>query len=66
MLYDAKVASEFASRLLDKGIYVTGFFYPVVPQGKARVRTQVSAAHTTEDLDRAIAAFTEVKKEMGL
>ena len=66
MLYDAKVASEFASRLLEKGIYVTGFFYPVVPQGKARVRTQVSAAHTTEDLDRAIAAFTEVKKEMGL
>ena len=53
-------------RQLEKGIYVTGFCYPVVPQGKARVRTQVSAAHTTEDLDRAIAAFTEVKKEMGL
>ena len=66
MLYDAKVAAEFASRLLEKGVYVTGFFYPVVPQGKARVRTQVSAAHTKEDLDRAIAAFSEVKKEMGL
>ncbi len=66
MLYDAKVAAKFASRLLEKGIYVTGFFYPVVPQGKARVRTQVSAAHTKEDLDRAIAAFGEVKEEMGL
>ncbi len=66
MLYDAKVAAKFASRLLEKGIYVTGFFYPVVPQGKARVRTQVSAAHTKEDLDRAIAAFGEVKGEMGL
>ena len=66
MLYDAKVAAEFASRLLEKGVYVTGFFYPVVPQGKARVRTQVSAAHTKEDLDRAIAAFSEVKREMGL
>lgn len=66
MLYDAKVAAEFASRLLDKGIYVTGFFFPVVPKGKARIRTQVSAAHTKEDLDRAIAAFAAVKKEMGL
>ena len=66
MLYDAKAASEFASRLLEKGIYVTGFFYPVVPQGKARVRTQVSAAHTKEDLDRAITAFAEVKREMGI
>ena len=66
MLYDAKTAAKFASRLLEKGIYVTGFFYPVVPQGKARVRTQVSAAHTKEDLDRAIAAFGEVKEEMGL
>lgn len=66
MLYDAKVAAEFASRLLEKGIYVTGFFYPVVPQGKARIRTQVSAAHTRDDLDRAIAAFAAVKKDMGL
>ena len=66
MLYDAKVAAEFAQRLLDKGVYVTGFFYPVVPKGKARIRTQVSAAHTKEDLDRAIAAFAEVKKDMGL
>ena len=66
MLYDAKAASEFASRLLEKGIYVTGFFYPVVPQGKARVRTQVSAAHTKDDLDRAITAFAEVKREMGI
>ena len=66
MLYDAKVAAEFAQRLLDKGVYVTGFFYPVVQKGKARIRTQVSAAHTKEDLDRAIAAFAEVKKDMGL
>lgn len=66
MLYDARVAADFAGRLLERGIYVTGFFYPVVPQGKARIRTQVSAAHTKEDLDRAIEAFAAVKKEMSL
>lgn len=66
MLYDAKTAQEFASRLLEKWIYVTGFFFPVVPKGKARIRTQVSARHTKEDLDTAIAAFKEVKEEMGI
>ena len=66
MLYDAKVASEFAARLLEKGVYVTGFFFPVVPKGKARIRTQVSARHTIEDLDNAVKAFAEVKKDMGL
>ena len=66
MLYDAKVAAEFAARLLEKGIYVTGFFFPVVPKGKARIRTQVSARHTTEDLDNAVKAFGEVKQDMKL
>lgn len=66
MLYDAKIAAEFAARLLEKGIYVTGFFFPVVPKGKARIRTQVSARHTIEDLDNAVKAFGEVKKDMGL
>ena len=66
MLYDAKVAQKFANRMLDKGVYVTGFSYPVVPMGKARVRTQISAGHTKEDLDFAVKCFGEVKKEMGL
>ena len=66
MLYDAKVAQEFANRMLDKGVYVTGFSYPVVPMGKARVRTQISAGHTKEDLDFAVKCFGEVKQEMGL
>jgi len=66
MLYDAKVAKEFADRMLEKGVYVIGFSYPVVPMGKARIRTQVSAAHTLEDLDFAVACFQEVKREMGL
>ena len=66
MLYDAKVASEFAARMLEKGVYVVGFSYPVVPQGKARIRTQVSAGHTREDLDFAVKRFGEVKKEMGI
>ncbi len=66
MLYDAKVASEFASRMLDKGVYVIGFSYPVVPKGKARIRTQISAGHTKEDLDFAVQCFKEVKEEMGL
>ena len=66
MLYDAKVAKEFADRVLEKGVYVTGFSYPVVPMGKARVRTQISACHTKEDLDFAVKCFGEVKKEMGI
>ena len=66
MLYDAKVAAEFASRMLEKGIYVVGFSYPVVPQGKARIRTQISAGHEKADLDRAIEAFRQVKAEMGI
>ena len=66
MLYDAKVAQEFANRMLEKGVYVTGFSYPVVPMGRARVRTQISAGHTKEDLDFAVKCFGEVKKEMGL
>ncbi|MEL7564617.1 MAG: glycine C-acetyltransferase [Dehalobacterium sp.] len=66
MLFDAKVASEFAKRMLEKGVYVIGFSYPVVPQGKARIRTQVSAAHTKEDLDFAVSCFKQVKEEMGL
>ena len=66
MLYDAKVAQEFAKRMLEKGVYVVGFFYPVVPMGKARIRTQVSAGHTKEDLDFAVQCFKEVKEEMGI
>lgn len=66
MLYDAKVAAEFATRMLEKGIYVVGFSYPVVPQGKARIRTQISAGHEKADLDRAIEAFRQVKAEMGI
>lgn len=60
MLYDAKLAQEVATKLLDEGIYVTGFFYPVVPQGQARIRVQVSAAHTREQLDHCVAAFKKV------
>ena len=66
MLYDAPLAQEFATRLLDEGVYVVGFFFPVVPQGKARIRTQMSAAHTREDLDFAIAAFEKVGKQLGV
>lgn len=66
MLYDAKIAQEFANRMLEKGVYVTGFSYPVVPMGKARIRTQISAGHTKEDLDFAVRCFGEVKREMGL
>jgi glycine C-acetyltransferase len=65
MLYDAKLAQEFAARMLDEGIYVVGFYYPVVPQGKARIRVQLSAAHTREHLDKAIAAFKKVGRELG-
>ncbi len=66
MLYDPKVANEFAARMLEKGVYVVGFCYPVVPKGRDRVRTQISAGHTKEDLDFAVQCFGEVKKEMGL
>lgn len=66
MLYDARVAQEMASKMLEKGVYVIGFFYPVVPKGLARIRTQISAAHSREDLDFAIQAFVECKQEMGL
>ncbi|WP_423147205.1 glycine C-acetyltransferase [Rubrolithibacter danxiaensis] len=66
MLYDAKLAQEFASRLLDKGIYVIGFYYPVVPKGQARIRVQISAAHTHAHLDKAIDAFTSVGKELSI
>ncbi len=66
MLYDAKVATAFAARMLELGVYVVGFSYPVVPQGKARIRTQISAAHTKEDLDFAVECFAKVKQEMGI
>jgi len=66
MLYDAVLAQRFANRLLDKGIYVIGFFYPVVPQGQARIRVQLSAAHEQEHLDKAIRAFVEVGQELGV
>lgn len=64
MLYDAKLAQEYASALLEEGIYVIGFFYPVVPKGKARIRVQISASHERDDLDRAIAAFTKVRERL--
>jgi len=66
MLGDAKLAQEMASRLMGEGVYVIGFFFPVVPNGKARIRTQMSAAHTPEQIDRAVAAFTKVGKELGV
>ena len=64
MLYDAKLSQDMANKLLEKGIYVIGFFFPVVPKGEARIRVQLSAAHTKEQLDKAIAAFIEVGKEL--
>ena len=66
MLYEATVAQEFAARLLEEGVYVIGFFYPVVGKGLARIRVQLSAAHEQEHLDHAIAAFTKVGKELGV
>ncbi len=66
MLYDARLSQDFAARLLEEGIYVIGFYYPVVPKGQARIRVQLSAAHEKEHLDKAIAAFTKVGKEMGV
>ena len=66
MLGEARLAAEFADRLLEEGIYVIGFSYPVVPMGKARIRTQISAAHTTEQIDAAVAAFGRVGRELGV
>ena len=66
MLGDAALATRMADRLLECGIYVIGFSYPVVPQGQARIRLQMSAAHTPEQIDRALAAFTEVGRELGV
>jgi glycine C-acetyltransferase len=66
MLYDAPLAQQFARRLLDEGVYVIGFFFPVVPQGKARIRVQLSAAHEPEHLEKAVAAFTKVGKALGV
>jgi glycine C-acetyltransferase len=66
MLYDAVVAQDFAARLLDEGIYVIGFFYPVVAKGQARIRVQLSAGHERDHLDKAIAAFTKIGKELGV
>jgi glycine C-acetyltransferase len=66
MLYDAPLAQKFAAGLLEEGIYAIGFFFPVVPKGQARIRTQISAAHSREQLDRAIAAFTKVGKQLGV
>lgn len=66
MLYEAPLAQQFADRLLEKGIYVIGFFYPVVPKGQARIRVQISAAHTREHLDKAIDAFKQVGRDLGV
>jgi glycine C-acetyltransferase len=66
MLYDAALSQEFANRLLTEGVYAIGFFYPVVAKGQARIRTQISAAHTQADLDKAIAAFIKVGKELNV
>ncbi|MCF8235366.1 MAG: glycine C-acetyltransferase [Bacteroidales bacterium] len=66
MLYDAKLSQDMAAKLLEEGIYVIGFYYPVVPKGKARIRVQLSAAHEKDHLDKAISAFTKIGKEMGV
>jgi glycine C-acetyltransferase len=65
MLYDAPLAQQFAAKLLEEGIYVIGFFFPVVPKGKARIRVQLSAAHETEHILKAVEAFTKVGKALG-
>ena len=65
MLYDAKLSQDFAARMQEEGIYVTGFYYPVVPKGQARIRVQLSAGHEREHLDKAIAAFIKVGRELG-
>jgi len=66
MLYDAKLAQEMSNKLLDEGIYVIGFFFPVVPKGKARIRVQISAAHSQKDLDKAINTFIKVGQELKI
>ena len=66
MLYDAALSQKFADLLLREGVYAIGFFYPVVPKGKARIRTQISAAHEKQHLDKAIAAFIKVGRELGV
>lgn len=66
MLYDAVVAQKFAAALLEEGIYVIGFFYPVVPKGQARIRVQLSAAHSTAQIERAVDAFIRVGKNLGV
>jgi len=66
MLYEAEVAQKFAAALLDEGIYVIGFFFPVVAKGQARIRVQLSAAHTTEHIAAAVAAFIKVERELGV
>lgn len=66
MLGDAKLASTFADKMLERGIYVIGFSYPVVPKGKARIRVQLSAVHTPEDIDRTVNAFVEIGKELNV
>ena len=66
MLYDAKLSQEFASELLDEGVYVTGFYFPVVPRDEARIRVQLSAGHKREHLDKAISAFIKVGKKLNV
>jgi glycine C-acetyltransferase len=66
MLYDAPLSQRFAAKMADEGIFVTGFYYPVVPKGQARIRVQLSAAHEREQLDRAVAAFVKVGRELGV
>ena len=66
MLYEDELAGRMAERLLDEGIYVIGFSYPVVPRGQARIRVQLSAAHSPEDIEKAISAFIRVGKELGI
>ena len=66
MLYDARLSQVFAARMQNEGIYVTGFYYPVVPKDQARIRVQISAAHTREQLDKCIAAFIKVGKDLNV
>jgi glycine C-acetyltransferase len=66
MIYDEPLAVKFADRLLDEGIYVIGFVFPVVPRGKARIRVQLSAAHSESDIQKAVDAFTRIGKELGI
>jgi glycine C-acetyltransferase len=66
MLYDAKLSQDFAAKLLEEGVYVVGFYYPVVPKGQARIRVQISAGHEQHHLDHAIAAFKKIGKELGV